>query len=103
MREIHVDDIVKVVRDLSIRANTELGEDVLDAFKQALVKEESPIGKDILKHLIENACIAKKEQIPMCQDTGLAVVYVEMGQDIHVVGGAIKEAVDEGRAIGKAI
>mgnify|MGYP001829090937 CR=1 FL=1 len=96
MREIHVDDIVKVVRDLSIRANTELGEDVLDAFKQALVKEESPIGKDILKHLIENACIAKKEQIPMCQDTGLTVVYVEMGQDVHVVGGAIKKAVDEG-------
>ncbi len=96
MREIHVDDIVKAIRDFSIRANTELGEDVLDAFKRALVKEESPIGKDILKHLIENACIAKKEQIPMCQDTGLAVVYVEMGQEVHVVGGAIKEAVDEG-------
>ena len=96
MREIHVDDIVKAVRDLSIRANTELGDDVVDAFKRALDKEESPIGKDILKHLIENARIAKKGQIPMCQDTGLAVVYVEMGQDVHVVGGAIKEAVDEG-------
>jgi fumarate hydratase subunit alpha len=96
MREIHVDDIVKAVRDLSIRANTELGDDVLDAFKRALDNEESPIGKDILKRLIENAHTAKNEQIPMCQDTGLAVVYVEMGQDVHVVGGAIKEAVDEG-------
>jgi fumarate hydratase subunit alpha len=96
MREIHIEEIVKAVRVLSIRANTELGDDVLDAFKRALDKEESPIGKDILKRLIGNALTAKNEQIPMCQDTGLAVVYLEMGQDVHVVGGAIKEAVDEG-------
>jgi fumarate hydratase subunit alpha len=96
MREIHVEDIVRAVRELSIRANTDLGEDVLDAFKRALNKEESPIGKDILQCLIENARIAKAEQIPMCQDTGLAVVFLEIGQDVHVVGGFLKAAVDEG-------
>ena len=96
MREIHVDDIVSVIRDLSIRANTELGEDVLLAFKNALEKEESPIGRDVLGRLIENAKIAKNEQIPMCQDTGLAVIYLEIGQDVRVVGGSLKEAVNEG-------
>jgi len=96
MREIHVDLIVQSVRDLSIKANTELGEDVLNAFSRALETEASPIGKDILKQLIENAHIARNEQIPMCQDTGLAVVYLEIGQDVHVVGGALTDAVNEG-------
>ena len=96
MRDIHVDDIVSVIRDLSIRANTELGDDVILAFKKALEKEDSPIGRDILERLIENAKIAKNEQFPMCQDTGLAVIYLEIGQDVHVVGGSLKEAVNEG-------
>ena len=96
MRVIHVDDVVRAVRNLSIQANTELGEDVLNAFQRAPETETSPIGKEILKDLIENAQIAQEQQIPMCQDTGLAVVYLEIGQDVHVVGGSLKEAVDEG-------
>ncbi len=96
MREIHVDEITKTVRDLAIRANTELGQDVLDAFKRAVETETSPIGRDILQRLIENAGIANKEKIPMCQDTGMAIVFVEIGQDVHIVGGALKDAVDEG-------
>ena len=96
MRDIHVDDIVSVIRDLSIRANTELGEDVILAFEKALEKEDSPIGRDILERLIENAKIAKDEQFPMCQDTGLAVIYLEIGQEVRVVGGSLKEAVNEG-------
>jgi fumarate hydratase subunit alpha len=96
MREIHVGEITKSVRDLAIRANTELGEDVLAAFESALEREESPTGKDILKHLIENARIAREELIPMCQDTGLAVVFVEMGQEVHLVGGSLKEAIEDG-------
>lgn len=96
MREIHVDEISKAIRELAIRANTELGEDVLNAFHAALQKEESPAGKDILKRLIENAAIAREEQIPMCQDTGLAVVFVEIGQEVHLVGGSLKEAIEEG-------
>lgn len=96
MREIHVNEISKAIRELAIRANTELGEDVLNAFHAALQKEESPAGKDILKRLIENAAIAREEQIPMCQDTGLAVVFVEIGQEVHLVGGSLKEAIEEG-------
>ena len=96
MRELHVDKIIKAIRDLAIRANTELGEDVLNAFHRALETEVSPIGKEILKDLIKNARIAKDQQIPMCQDTGLAVVYLEIGQDVHVKGGSLKESVDEG-------
>ncbi len=96
MREIHVNEITKTVRDLIIRANTELGQDVLDAFKRAVETETSPIGRDILQRLIENADVANKEKIPMCQDTGMAIVFVEMGQDVHIVGGALKDAVDEG-------
>jgi fumarate hydratase subunit alpha len=96
MREIHVKTITEAVRDLAIRANTELGEDVLEAFREALHREESPTGKDILQRLLENAAIARDEQIPMCQDTGLAVVFVELGQDVHLVGGTLREAVEEG-------
>jgi fumarate hydratase subunit alpha len=79
MREIHVDQITRAIRELAIRANTELGEDVLNCFKESLSREESPTGRDILLRLIENAEIARSEQIPMCQDTGLAVVFVEIG------------------------
>jgi len=96
MREIHVNQITQAIGELAIRANTELGEDVLNCFKESLSREESPTGKDILLRLIENAEIARSEQIPMCQDTGLAVVFVEMGQDVHIVGGTLREAIEEG-------
>jgi fumarate hydratase subunit alpha len=70
--------------------------DVLDELKRALEAEESPVGKSILEQIIKNDEIAKKEQIAMCQDTGLAVVFIELGQDIRIIGGDLQEAVDRG-------
>ena len=96
MREVHVGEITKTVRDLFIDANINLGEDVLEALEQALEMEESPIGKEILKELIENARVAREEEMPICQDTGLAVVFLELGQEVHLVGGDLIEAINEG-------
>ena len=96
MREIDVKLITGKVRDLCIKANTDLGEDVLQAFDRAIEKEESLLGVEILKELKENARIAKDESVPLCQDTGFAVVFLELGQDVHLVGGDLNEAVFEG-------
>jgi fumarate hydratase subunit alpha len=96
MREMDVKVITERVRDLCMRANTDLEEDVLQAFDRAIEKEESPVAIDILKELKENARVAREEQVPICQDTGFAVVFVEMGQDVHLVGGSLKEAIHEG-------
>jgi fumarate hydratase subunit alpha len=96
MREINVQLITEKVRDLCMKANTDLGEDVLQAIDRAIEKEESPLGIEILKELKENARIAKEENVPICQDTGFAVVFVELGQDVHLVGGNLNEAIHEG-------
>jgi len=96
MREIDVKRITEKVRDLCIQANTDLGEDVLQAFDRAIKHEESPVAIDILKELKENARIAKEEKVPICQDTGFAVVFVGLGQDVHLVGGNLNEAITEG-------
>ena len=96
MREINVKLITEEVRELCMEANTNLGEDVLQAFDRAMEKEESPLGLEILKELKENARIAKEERVAMCQDTGFAVVFVELGQDVHLIGGDLKEAIFEG-------
>jgi len=96
MREIDVKLITEKVRDLCIKANTDLGEDVLQTFDRAMEKEESPLGLEILKELKENARIAREEDVPICQDTGFAVVFIELGQDVHLVGGDLNEAIQEG-------
>jgi len=96
MKEIHLSQITAAVRDLAVSANTHLGQDVLEAFERAIDQEVSPTGKDILAKLIENAHIAREEGIPICQDTGFAVVFVELGQEVHLVGGDLKEAIHEG-------
>lgn len=96
MREIDVKLISEKVRDLCIQANIDLGDDVLQAFDRAIEKEESPVAVDILKELKENARIAKEEKVPICQDTGFAVVFVELGQDVHLMGGSLTEAIHEG-------
>jgi fumarate hydratase subunit alpha len=96
MREVSAAEITHVVKGLFIDANINLGEDVLAAFHRALETEESPTGKEILHELIENARIAKEEGVAICQDTGLAVVFVELGQDCHVAGGDLMEAINEG-------
>lgn len=95
MRTIKASDITPKVKELCTSANFELGEDMLDAFKKGLEREESPAGKAVLDQLIENARIAKEERVPMCQDTGFAVFFVEMGRDLHV-DGDIYEAINEG-------
>ncbi|MCX7822924.1 MAG: fumarate hydratase [Syntrophobacterales bacterium] len=96
MRQISTEKISQAVRDLAIRANVELGEDVILAFEAAMEREESPTGREILKRLIENAKIAREQRIPMCQDTGFAVVFVELGQDVHITGGSLRDAITEG-------
>ncbi|HQM90839.1 MAG TPA: fumarate hydratase, partial [Syntrophales bacterium] len=82
--------------DLFIDANCNLGEDVLAAFDRAIETDESPVAREVLRELKENARIARDEQSPLCQDTGLAVLFVEVGQDVHVTGGDLKEALNEG-------
>jgi fumarate hydratase subunit alpha len=96
MREVQASEITRAVRDLFIDANCNLGEDVLAAFDRAIEKDESLVAKEVLKELKENARIARDEQSPICQDTGLAVLFVEIGQDVHIVGADLKAAINEG-------
>jgi fumarate hydratase subunit alpha len=96
MREIDVKLITGKVRKLCMEANTDLGDDMLLAFDRAMEKEESSMGLEILKELKENARIAKEEKVPICQDTGFAVVFIELGQDVHLMGGNLAEAINEG-------
>ena len=96
MKTIAFDDIIKKVKDACMSANFELGEDVITAFRKTKETEESPVGKEILEQLIENATIAKEEKIAMCQDTGFAVCFVEIGDEVKVSGGNLVEAINEG-------
>ena len=96
IREISTREIIKVVKNLCIDANYNLGDDVLLAFNHAIEKEDSGTGREVLKELIENARIAREEKVPMCQDCGLAVVFIEIGQDVHIIGGDLGEAINEG-------
>jgi fumarate hydratase subunit alpha len=96
MREIASADISRTLKRLFMEANTDLGEDVLETLKAGREQERSPVGKDIFDQLLENAQLAHDTKIPICQDTGYALVFVEMGQDVHVTGGDFNEAVQEG-------
>jgi len=96
MREIDVKEITKTVSQLFQEACYYLPEDVLNALKQARQTEESPIGCNVLDKIIENVDISAKEQIPICGDTGVAVAFLEIGQDIHIAGGDIYCAINEG-------
>ena len=95
-REVDVKWITEKVRDLCIAANTDLEEDVLQAFDRAMAREESPLAVEILKELKENARIAKEEKVPLCQDTGFGVIFIELGQEVHLIGGDLKEAIFDG-------
>jgi len=95
-REIDCIEIADTVSRLCVEANYYLGEDVMAALRRALEIEESPVGRTILGQLVRNAEIAREEGIPLCQDTGLTVVFVELGQDVHVVGGSLNAAIQEG-------
>ncbi len=96
MRRIDASVITGQVAEMCIEANNTLGNDVVDALKGALAQEESPAGKEVLGLLLENIKIARNEQIPLCQDTGFAVFFVEWGQEVHLTGGSLEEAINEG-------
>ncbi len=96
MRELAASTITDHVAEMCEEANIYLGEDVFTALKGALETEESPTGKEVLKQLIENVEIARDEQIPICQDTGFAVFFVEWGQEVHLTGGTLEDAINAG-------
>ena len=96
MKEINVEDIARAVADLAVRACCCLPQDMVDGMHKAHEAEPSPVGKNILEQLLENAAIAASNGIPICQDTGLAVVFADVGQDVRIVGGAFEDAVNEG-------
>jgi fumarate hydratase subunit alpha len=96
MREIHVDQVRETIANLCIDATHKLPEDVRAGLRQAEQTEQSPLGKQILIELIDNFNIAEREMVPLCQDTGTTVVFVELGQDVHVTGGSLEEAIHEG-------
>ena len=96
MKEINSELITKEVKKLCIEGNIFLGDDVIKSFEDNLQKEESELGKDILNILIENATIAKDTHIPLCQDTGMAVFFVEIGQDVIIKGDTLTEAINKG-------
>lgn len=96
MREIHIAEIISTVRDLCIESNYYLSKDVGEALDKAKKNETWPLAENILEQLILNSNIAKKEDMPICQDTGMACVFVEIGQEVHIVGGLLQDAINEG-------
>lgn len=100
MREVSCAAVTQAVRDLCIQANTQLTGDVCQAIRQARGQERSPVGAAILGDLEENFTFAAQRGLPICQDTGMAVVFVDWGQDCHLTGGTLEEAVNAGVARG---
>jgi len=96
MRDIEVKEITRAVKEAVMEANYRLGEDMLRAFAEALKAEESPSCQEVFRQLLENARIAREELIPICQDCGLAVIFAEVGQEVHLVGGDFQAAIQEG-------
>lgn len=96
MKEIQATIIEQTVARLCQEANFYLGEDILLALKDAIGKEESPLGREVLQQLLANAGIAARERLPLCQDCGTAIVFLELGQEVHISGGSLYAAVEEG-------
>jgi len=96
MHNIHTEKIIKVVRRLCIEANLVLPDEVKQALITASVKEKSPIGRDVINDLLLNLVAADELKVPICQDTGMAVVFLEVGQEVHITGGSLSSAVNEG-------
>ena len=96
IREVQVKDITENIKQMCIDVNYSLSGDMVCALNEAAGKEESGLGRQILEQLKENLHIAEAESIPICQDTGMAVVFLEIGQDVHLAGGSLEEAVNEG-------
>ncbi len=102
MREIDVAVVSAAVAEMCKEANYYLGDDVTKAFEKGLAEEVSPVGREVFKQLLENARIAREEEVPMCQDTGTAVLFVELGQDVRLTGGDFNEALNAGVRSGYA-
>jgi fumarate hydratase subunit alpha len=100
VRDIHVDEITATVAELCETATHFLPEDVVSGLQRARDSEESPLGKQVLVEILENVDIAKRDMLPLCQDTGTTVVFVDLGQDVHVVGGSLTDAINKGVAKG---
>lgn len=96
VRELDVREVTEAVKAMCITANYDLPEDVYDALVKAREAEESPVGREVLGQLVENADIAAADRVPICQDTGFAVIFAEVGQDVHLDGGSFHDAVNEG-------
>ena len=96
MRRHNVETITQNIKELCIDANHFLSPDMKKVFDEAAASEESPLGRQILGQLEENLCIAGEEMIPICQDTGMAVVFIKVGQDVHLIGGSLTDAINEG-------
>lgn len=96
MRELNVSEITKNIKEMCIEANHYLSEDMKNIFAASVQKEESPLGKQVLNQLSENLEIAANDMIPICQDTGMAVIFINVGQDVHFIGGDITDAINEG-------
>ena len=96
MRTLNVEEISKNIKEMCIEANHFLSPDMKKVFDEAAASEESPLGRQILGQLEENLCIAGEEMIPICQDTGMAVVFIKVGQDVHLIGGSLTDAINEG-------
>ena len=96
MREISVNEIKNAVKKLCVDANYFLPQDVFERIKECENLEKSKVGKNVLKILMENATIAKNEKVPICQDTGVAVIFLEIGQNVHFVDGNLYDAINEG-------
>ncbi len=100
MREINVEQIENTVRDLCIKANVFLPENLEKCIECAKEKEESPTGKEVLSDICRNFTVAKEQNMPVCQDTGMAVIFLEIGQDVHFFGGSLYDSIDKGVARG---
>ncbi|MCF6207135.1 MAG: fumarate hydratase, partial [Sulfurovum sp.] len=96
MRQIDVQEIIQKVKSMVMDAEYTLPEDFVESLKTAVSFEESPTGKEILNTILENARVSSAEKVAYCQDTGYPVFFVEVGQDVHITGGSIKEAINEG-------
>ena len=96
MRRINVETITQNIKEMCIEANHFLSPDMKKVFDEAAASEESPLGRQILGQQEENLCIAGEEMIPICQDTGMAVVFIKVGQDVHLIGGSLTDAINEG-------
>lgn len=96
MRSVCTDEITENIKEMCIEANHFLSPDMKKVFDEAAASEESPLGRQILGQLEENLCIAGEEMIPICQDTGMAVVFIKVGQDVHLIGGSLTDAINEG-------